>query len=147
MSESTVREQVGGTHYQELPMEPSTLLYKLMMKGAGISPAASHIIPYVLRYQLKGGVQDLEKARDWINIHEEHMGEAYAAMDEALREAHEKFNMLVLDDMRDCVETPEQFKIIEAVLSEQGDLAVHRIENLIQQYTGSDQEPDAEVVA
>ena len=60
------QEQVGGDHYRRLTPQPVELLkcwltpeeFKGFMRG--------NIIKYLARYQYKGGVQDLEKAKQYL---------------------------------------------------------------------------------
>lgn len=56
-------EQVGGSHYKTMKIQP---LEYALQNDLGICEHA--VIKYVSRYKLKGGIQDLEKARHYINI-------------------------------------------------------------------------------
>jgi len=57
------REQIGGSHYKSLKIQP---LEYALENNLGICEHA--IIKYVSRWQSKGGVQDLQKARHYIDI-------------------------------------------------------------------------------
>ena len=54
--------QVGGSHYCSLPVQPWDFIY-----GNGLGFLEGSIIKYVSRYKNKGGVQDLHKARHFLD--------------------------------------------------------------------------------
>lgn len=54
--------QVGGNHYKGLPLEP----WDLTTLNA-LNPHQHEICAYVQRYPEKGGVEDLKKARHWLD--------------------------------------------------------------------------------
>lgn len=54
--------QVGGSHYQQFKIQPHVYAYENKL---GFHEG--NIIKYVTRHRLKGGKQDLEKAKDFIN--------------------------------------------------------------------------------
>jgi hypothetical protein len=56
-------EQVGGSHYKTMKIQP---LEYAFANDLGICEHA--VVKYVSRWKLKGGIQDLEKARHYINI-------------------------------------------------------------------------------
>lgn len=56
-------EQVGGSHYKSLKIQP---LEYALENNLGICEHA--IVKYVSRWKTKGGIQDLEKARHYIDI-------------------------------------------------------------------------------
>lgn len=56
-------EQVGGSHYKTMKIQP---LEYALQNDLGICEHA--VIKYVSRYKVKGGIQDLEKARHYIEI-------------------------------------------------------------------------------
>jgi len=56
-------EQVGGSHYKTMKIQP---LEYALQNDLGICEHA--VIKYVSRYKVKGGIQDLEKARHYIDI-------------------------------------------------------------------------------
>ena len=60
---SAKNKQIGGTHYQSMPIQPSDFIHK-----NGIGFLAGNVIKYVCRYKQKGGVQDLEKAAHYIQL-------------------------------------------------------------------------------
>ena len=56
-------EQVGGDHYKQLKIQP---LEYALENDLGICEHA--VIKYVSRWQDKGGVEDLRKARHYIDL-------------------------------------------------------------------------------
>ena len=54
-------EQVGGTHYSKLAIEPYEYSYK-----NNLNCFQFNIIKYVTRYPFKNGIEDLEKAKHTI---------------------------------------------------------------------------------
>lgn len=56
-------EQVGGSHYKTMKIQP---LDYALQNGLGICEHA--VVKYVSRWKTKGGIQDLEKARHYIDI-------------------------------------------------------------------------------
>ena len=62
MSEAK-RKQVGGDHYAKLEVQPFDIF-----KSMGIfeEVCQANIIKYVMRYQNKGGLQDLAKAAHYL---------------------------------------------------------------------------------
>lgn len=67
---SELSNQIGGGHYKDLAIQPVEYIYKNK-----ISFIEGCIIKYVTRWNQKGGVQDLEKARHFINMLIEFEGE------------------------------------------------------------------------
>ena len=55
--------QVGGNHYQGLAIQPTEYIVKNELNFV-----EGNVIKYVTRYKLKGGIQDLEKARHYLDI-------------------------------------------------------------------------------
>jgi hypothetical protein len=55
--------QVGGDHYCKLPIQP----FQYSMKN-GLDPMQHTIIKYVTRFRDKNGIQDLEKAKQTIDL-------------------------------------------------------------------------------
>jgi hypothetical protein len=62
-NQSPRNRQVGGNHYQSMPIQPAEFIHR-----NGIGFLAGNVIKYVCRYRAKGGVQDLEKARHYIDM-------------------------------------------------------------------------------
>lgn len=54
---------VAGAHYTKLAVEP----FEYSMKN-GLDPCQHTIIKYVTRFRDKGGISDLEKAKNVIDI-------------------------------------------------------------------------------
>lgn len=55
--------QVGGTHYTEMKIQP----FQYSMAN-GLDPMQHTIIKYVSRFRAKNGIQDLEKAKQTIDL-------------------------------------------------------------------------------
>jgi len=62
-SVSPDRKQVGGDHYQVAEIQP----WDVMM-AYGLDPWSANVIKYLLRFPYKNGVQDLEKAKHYIEF-------------------------------------------------------------------------------
>ena len=55
--------QVGGDHYQTMKIQPAEFINKNEMKFA-----EGNAIKYICRHVNKGGLQDLEKAKHYIDM-------------------------------------------------------------------------------
>lgn len=55
--------QVGGDHYSKLPIQP----FRYSMEN-GLDPMQHTVIKYVTRFRDKGGIADLEKAKQTIDL-------------------------------------------------------------------------------
>lgn len=55
--------QVGGDHYKDMAIQPSEFIYK-----NGLNWLQGNAIKYVVRHARKGGAQDLEKAKHYIDL-------------------------------------------------------------------------------
>lgn len=55
--------QVGGAHYKELPIQPVEYIYQ-----NGIGYFEGNVIKYVTRWRTKGGVEDLHKAKHYLEM-------------------------------------------------------------------------------
>ena len=60
---SKLREQVGGDHYSKLAIQPVEYINK-----NNLSYLQGNVIKYVTRYKDKNGVEDLQKAKHYINL-------------------------------------------------------------------------------
>ena len=60
---SKLKEQVGGDHYSKLAIQPVTYI-----NANGLSYLQGNVIKYVTRYKDKNGLQDLEKAKHYIEM-------------------------------------------------------------------------------
>jgi hypothetical protein len=56
-------KQIGGDHYKSMAIPISLFLHK-----NGIGFLEGNVIKYVCRHNLKGGKQDLEKAKHYIEL-------------------------------------------------------------------------------
>lgn len=59
-------EQVGGDHYKKLNPEPIDLIRRWFTPEEYAGYLRGNIIKYLARYKEKGGVQDLEKAQQYL---------------------------------------------------------------------------------
>jgi hypothetical protein len=57
------KKQVGGSHYKKYKIQPVEFIIK-----NNIGFVEGNILKYVLRFKEKGGVQDLEKAKHYIEL-------------------------------------------------------------------------------
>ena len=57
------KKQVGGNHYKNYKIQPVEFIIK-----NNIGFVEGNIIKYILRFKEKGGVQDLEKAKHYIEL-------------------------------------------------------------------------------
>jgi hypothetical protein len=64
-----MRVQVGGTHYTDMKIQP---VEYILANDIGFIEGC--VIKYVSRWRAKGGVEDLYKARHFINMLIEHEG-------------------------------------------------------------------------
>ena len=59
--------QVGGNHYKSMTIQPVEYIL-----GNGIGFAEGNVIKYVSRWRAKGGIEDLRKARHFLDLLIEH---------------------------------------------------------------------------
>ena len=57
------REQVGGTHYEKMAIQPIEFI-----NANNLSYTQGNVIKYVCRYHDKNGIEDLEKAKHYIDM-------------------------------------------------------------------------------
>ena len=60
---SDVRSQVGGDHYSKMTIQPIEFI-----NANGLSYMQGNVIKYVCRYRDKNGIEDLEKAKHYIDM-------------------------------------------------------------------------------
>jgi hypothetical protein len=60
---SAFKEQVGGGHYKDLAIQPAEFIHK---NGIGYMEGA--VIKYVARWRNKNGLEDLKKARHYLDL-------------------------------------------------------------------------------
>jgi hypothetical protein len=60
---SSLDEQIGGDHYQTYTIQPIEFLYR-----NNVPFIEGNIIKYVLRHKNKNGVEDLKKARHYVDM-------------------------------------------------------------------------------
>ena len=59
-----LKRQVGGDHYSKMAIEPLEYITKNQLNFA-----EGNVIKYVSRWRSKGGVEDLKKARHYLDVH------------------------------------------------------------------------------
>ena len=62
-SGSALDLQVGGNHYKDMPIQPVEFIHK-----NGIGFLEGNIIKYICRHSRKSGVEDLKKARHYVDL-------------------------------------------------------------------------------
>ena len=60
---SVYKKQIGGTHYKDMKIQPSEFINKNKLQFA-----EGNAIKYICRHAYKGEVQDLEKAKHYIDM-------------------------------------------------------------------------------
>ena len=60
---SIYEKQIGGTHYKKMKIQPS----KFVIENELLFPEGN-VIKYIWRQQYKGGKEDLEKAKHFIDM-------------------------------------------------------------------------------
>ena len=63
MEQSAKEKQIGGRHYKSLPIQPVDFCQKNQLNYC-----ESNIIKYVTRHKTKNGIEDLLKAKHYINL-------------------------------------------------------------------------------
>ena len=63
MTSKVYNKQVGGTHYKDMKIQPSEFINKNKLQFA-----EGNAIKYICRHSSKGEVQDLEKAKHYIDM-------------------------------------------------------------------------------
>ena len=61
--ENASETQIGGSHYSEMAIQPIEFIYK-----NNLSFIQGNVIKYVCRYKSKGGIEDLNKAKHYIDL-------------------------------------------------------------------------------
>jgi hypothetical protein len=60
---STFESQVGGGHYKDFAIQPLEFIVK-----NGLDFLQGNVVKYVVRYKVKGGLEDLKKARHYLDM-------------------------------------------------------------------------------
>lgn len=55
--------QVGGSHYKDLAIQPLEFIVK-----NNLDFLQGNVVKYVVRYKVKGGLEDLKKARHYLDL-------------------------------------------------------------------------------
>ena len=59
--------QVGGSHYRDMKIQPIEFIF-----ANDLGFAEGSVVKYVCRWQAKGGIEDLRKAKHYIELLIEH---------------------------------------------------------------------------
>lgn len=62
-SQSAFATQVGGSHYKNLAIQPLEFIV-----ANNLDFPSGNVVKYVVRYKLKGGLEDLKKARHYLDL-------------------------------------------------------------------------------
>ena len=60
---SAFESQVGGNHYKDLSIQPLEFIV-----ANDLDFCQGNVVKYVVRYKLKGGLEDLRKARHYLDL-------------------------------------------------------------------------------
>lgn len=63
MTENALNVQVGGSHYKECKIQPVEYIH-----ANGLDFIEGSIVKYITRWRSKGGIQDLEKVKHYIDL-------------------------------------------------------------------------------
>jgi len=63
MTRKSLKKQVAGNHYKELPIQPVEYVYR-----NDVGFFEGNVIKYVTRWRDKGGIDDLEKAKHYLEM-------------------------------------------------------------------------------
>jgi hypothetical protein len=61
--ESPTNDQIGGSHYKKLKIQPTEFIH-----ANNLSFIEGNIIKYVVRHKDKNGIEDLKKAKHYIDL-------------------------------------------------------------------------------
>jgi len=64
--------QIGGDHYQKAALQPWDIFL-----AWGLDPWAANVVKYILRFPYKNGLEDLKKAKHYVDFLIEHYDEVH----------------------------------------------------------------------
>jgi len=64
---SANESQIGGNHYKKLPVEPVTVI-RAMIDAGFWKWEDANAAKYLFRWRLKNGIEDLKKARHYLDM-------------------------------------------------------------------------------
>lgn len=76
MTSESTKQQIGGTHYVNMGMQP---FHFAMVNGW--DAGAFSILKYISRHRSKNGVEDLKKARHFVDLRRAEIGHAVKGFD------------------------------------------------------------------
>ena len=69
---SVKSSQIGGDHYQKAALQPWDIFL-----AWGLDPWAANVVKYILRFPHKNGLEDLQKAKHYVDFLIEHYDEVH----------------------------------------------------------------------
>jgi len=63
MSDAAIQTQVGGSHYKEMVIQPIEFC-----EANGLGACESAIVKYISRWRNKGGYEDLQKIKHYVDL-------------------------------------------------------------------------------
>lgn len=63
MTNNALEQQVGGSHYKGFAIQPVEFIHK-----NNLSFIVGNIIKYICRYKDKNGIEDLKKAKHYLEV-------------------------------------------------------------------------------
>lgn len=60
---NSTKQQIGGTHYKDLAIQPVEYIHK-----NSLGFCEGNVVKYVTRWKQKGGIEDLKKARHFLDL-------------------------------------------------------------------------------
>lgn len=63
MSDTALKNQVGGNHYKEMIIQPIEFC-----EANGLGACESAIVKYISRWRSKGGYEDLRKIKHYVDL-------------------------------------------------------------------------------
>jgi hypothetical protein len=61
--QEALSKQEGGNHYKDLAIQPVEYIH-----ANGLGYFEGNVVKYVTRWQIKNGIEDLRKARHYLNL-------------------------------------------------------------------------------
>jgi len=103
-SENTFKKQTGGTHYKGLAITPAEYAMKNKLDACQFS-----VVKYVTRFRDKNGLEDLKKAKDFIDMLIE---SEYPTNDNDTHKVETEYNadMVKPTEYRNCIVTTQHGK-------------------------------------
>jgi len=62
----SLKDQIGGDHYKRLKIQPI-----VFCEENNLTPCEANVVKYICRHRFKGGKQDIDKIRQYLDIIED----------------------------------------------------------------------------